>query len=396
MDNSGQSNYSSSLMSVCFIRFATSQAPIRLRFIHRYRLIGCLLTLLCPQLWGIDYAQNFELSDHVGYRLLTIRNSQPDSNYVQRYALVPREQPHPRTPEDATVILTPVKRVVTMETVYIGYLEALGQLNRIVAAGTTDFITEPGVRQRVANGKITSLQVGQSLDIEKLLLLQPDLILTSISGDPAFDVPTSIRRAGLPVVLTAGYLEASPLARAEWIRCIGAFFEADELAEEIFSGVALRYESLKAKTEDATNRPTVFSGAPYSGAWYVPAGESYTARAIRDAGGDYLWADVARTGAIPLNTERVFLKAAQADFWINPSHYQSLDELFAADPRFSQFDAAVPGRIFNNTRQVGPNGGNAIWERGVVHPDEVLADLIKVFHPELLPNWDFVFYEPLN
>lgn len=356
----------------------------------------CILSGSVVRATAPSYAQNFELTQAEGYRLLTIRNSQPGSDYVQRYALVSRGQPHTQTPEDAVIILTPVKRVVAMETVYIGYLEALQQLDSIVAAGTVDYITEPGVRSRVAEGSIQSLQVGQSLDIEKLMLLQPDLILTSISGDPAFDVPSTIRRAGLPVVLTAGYLESSPLARAEWIRCIAAFFEADAQADTIFSSVAAHYHALQTKTASLKERPSVFCGAPYSGAWYVPAGESYTARAIHDAGGDYLWADHKQTGAIPLDTERVFLKAAHADFWINPSHYRSLAELFAADARFDKFSATQTGSVFNNTRQVGPKGGNAIWERGVVYPNEVLADLIKVFHPDLLPEWDFVFYEALK
>lgn len=341
------------------------------------------------------YAENFTLTEADGYRLLTVRNG-IGSEKAQHYALIPKSAPLPALPETTIVIRTPVSRVVVMETVYIGYLEALEQLDRIIAAGTTDFITQAEVRKRVDDGRVESLKVGQSLDIEKLLLLQPDLILTSISGDPAFDVPLSIRRSGLPLLLTAGYLEASPLARAEWIRCIAALFEADAAADEVFDQVATHYEALRAQTADLSARPTVFCGAPYSGAWYVPAGESYTAQAIRDAGGDYLWADHKRTGAIPLDTERVFLKAAHADYWINPSDYRSLQSLFAADQRFTKFTAAQTGRVFNNTRQVGPNGGNAIWERGVVRPDEVLADLIKVFHPDLLPDWDFVFYEHLN
>lgn len=341
------------------------------------------------------YAQNFTLVQKDGYRLLTIRNSVPGSTYQQHYALVPRTQPTETPPEDAIVIYTPVQRVVTMETVYIGYLEAIDQLDSIVAAGTVDFITEPSVRERIASGEIESLQVGQSIDIEKLLLLQPDLILSSISGDPAFDLPNTIRRAGLPVLMTAGYLEDSPLARAEWIKVIAALFEAGAEAEAVFEQVVQHYEALKAKTVHLSKRPTVFCGAPYSGAWYVPAGQSYTAQAIADAGGNYLWADLKRTGAIPLDTERVFLKAANADFWMNPSHYQSLNELLAADSRFGKFKATQTGNVFNNTRQMGPKGGNAIWERGVVRPDEVLADLIKIFHPELLPDWDFAFYESL-
>lgn len=367
------------------------------RLIHSF----ILLTIASLSLWAeptleLRYAKNFEITEHGTHRILTIRNTHQKAEGTIQYALVPKGQALPPLADNLTVIRTPVERVVVMETVYIGYLEALQKIDTIVGAGTIDFISNSDVQARIKAGKIKSVQIGQGLDIERMLLLQPDLILTSISGDPTFDVPAKLTRSGLPVVLSAGYMEAQPLARAEWIKFIAAFFEADDQAAELFNAMADRYEELKAKIPQTLERPTIFSGAPYSGAWYVAGGESYMARAIDDAGGDYLWADTPLQGAIALDTERVFLKAAQADIWLDPSHYRTRDELFAADQRFTKFHAAKIGSVFNNTKQVSANGGNAIWEQGIVHPDKVLADLIAIFHPELMPNHAFVFYEQLK
>ena len=128
----------------------------------------------------------------------------------------------------------------------------------------------------------------------------------------------------------------------------------------------------------------------------MPGGDSFIARAIQDAGAHYLWSDDPSRGSLPLDTERVFLKAAEADYWIHPSHYRSLSELFNADPRFAKFGAAQINQVFNNTRQVSKNGGNNIWERGIVHAEEVLADLIKIFHPDLLPEHELLYYENLQ
>lgn len=344
----------------------------------------------------LEYAENFTIEQHDTHTALTVRIMLGGSERLYRYALVPRAMPLPELPAGIPVIRTPVERVVVMETVYIGYLAALDQLDTIVGAATVDFITHPDIREAVADGRIESVQIGQSLNIERLMLLQPDLILTSISGDPAFDVPPKLIRSGLPVVITAGYMEPHPLARAEWIRFIAAFYEASQQAEAFFGETAARYEALRAETASLEKRPTVLSGAPYSGTWHVAGGDSYTARAIEDAGGAYLWADDSSQKAIPLDTERVFLRAAEADYWLHPSYYRSLAELLGADPRFGKFGAARRGRVYNNTRQVGDNGGNNIWERGVVRPDEVLADLIHVFHPGLLPNYEPVYYERLK
>ena len=342
------------------------------------------------------YAKNFEISQFPTHRIATIRNVQRGSRATHQYALVPKGAPLPELPAGIAVIRTPVTRVVVMETVYIGYLDALNQLDAIIGAATSDYISNVAIRARVADGSIHKVQIGAALNIERMLLLQPDLILTSISGDPAFDIPAKLARSGLPVVLTAGYMEQHPLARAEWIKFIAAFFDAGDLAEQSFEPIATRYKSLHATVAEIEQRPTVFCGAPYSSAWHMAGGESYTAQTIRDAGGAYLWADVPGSGAIPLDTERVFLKAAHADIWINPSFYRSLKELYGADPRFQKFRAGQTGHVFNNTKQRTASGGNSIWERGIVHPDDVLADLIKVFHPERMPDWEFIYYEQLK
>jgi iron complex transport system substrate-binding protein len=342
------------------------------------------------------YAKNFEITEFPTHRIITIRNIHRGATDAYQYALVPKGDPLPDLPKGATVIRTPVERVVVMETVSIGYLAALNQLDSIVGAASTDYINNPSVRARVQDGSIQKVQSGSSLNIERMLLLQPDLIIASVSGDPAFDVPAKLARSGLPVVLSAGYMEQHPLARSEWIKFMAAFFDADEQAATTFNDIAARYEALCQKTKQLESRPTVFCGAPYSGNWHMPRGQSYTAQAIADAGGNFLWADVPGSASIPLDTERVFIKAAHADIWINPSHYDSLAELYGADQRFQKFHAAQVGQVYNNRKQISQEGGNAIWESGIVRPDDALADLIKIFHPELMPNWDFVYYKQLK
>jgi|FLOH01.1.fsa_nt_gi iron complex transport system substrate-binding protein len=357
---------------------------------------ACLSAGDPPNERHLAYAENFEITDFATHRMITVRNAFRNSNSTYQYALVPKGQAIPELPLSVQIIRTPVERVVVMETVYIGYLEALGKIDSIVGAATVELISSLGVHARIRSGAIKKVQIGQQLNIENMLLLQPDLILSSITGDPAFDVPAQLARSGLPVVLSAGYMEQHPLARAEWIKFIAAFFEADEPAERTFTQIANRYEALSHKAKAAKTRPSVFCGAPYSGTWHMAGGASYTAQAIHDAGGDYLWSDVPGSGAIPLDTERVFLKAAHANYWINPSHHRSFGALFAADQRFDKFTAAQTGRVYNNSKQTSPRGGNAIWESGIVHPEDVLADLIKIFHPELLPDWEFIYYEQLK
>lgn len=378
----------------------TTTAPARFSYLLLLLVFGVLSTGGLHTARGatreLRYAQNFQIEHFPTHRLITVKNINRSSQEHFHYALVPKKQALPELPPKTLVVRTPIERTVVMATTFIGYLNTLGLNDKIIGTATPEFINTADVLEKVASGRIRTVQTGQSLDIESILLLRPDLILTSSSGNPLFDVHPQLARTGLPVVLSASYMEAHPLARAEWIKFVAAFFDRDAQAAEIFEGIAQRYNALASKTQNLRDRPTVFCGAPYANVWHVAGGCSYTAQAIHDAGGDYLWADDRSAGGIPLDLERVFLKAGHADVWLNPSSYRSLDALFNADKRFQKFRAAETGMIFNNSKQFSPRGGNNIWERGIVHPDEVLADLIRIFHPDQLEVGDFTFYEHLR
>jgi iron complex transport system substrate-binding protein len=343
------------------------------------------------------YAENFEIEYFETHRLLHIKNpwrGSEDTRYS--YALVDKAQPVPHLPAGVRIIRTPVERIVIMATVYVGPIQALGLYDKLVGVAHPQLSNDPVLIELVAEGKVKSIQSGSSLDLESILVLQPDLILVFATDESAFDTQTQFDRAKLPAVLTSGYMESDPLARSEWIKVIAAFSDKEEKAETVFSDIAERYETLRSLTNTVEHRPTVFANAPFAGVWRLPGGQSYNARALADAGANYLWSDDKSSGGVPLDFEVILVKAANADIWINPGSYETLDSLLSHDERFIAFRAFREGNVFNNIKRVNKNGGNDMWERGINHPDEVLADLIKIFHPELLPEHEFVYYEQLK
>lgn len=345
----------------------------------------------------LRYAKNFSITDYPSHKEITVRNTWVGAgDHAQVYALVPRSEELPRLPADRIVIRTPVKRLITTATVFIGPIADLGLFDTLVGIGYLDYVNDQRAHERVATGQAKEIQSGSAMDIESLLLMEPDLILTSTAGNPTFDIHPQMLRAGLPVVVTASYMESHPLARTEWIKFVAAFFGKEAEAERLFDETAERYETLVELASEVDSRPTVFSNAPFAGIWRVPGGKSYTATAMRHAGADYLWSDLDSGGSVPMDLEVILQKASEADVWINPSHHASIRELVAADERFAGFRALADGNVFNNTVRLNAKGGNDIYERGVSHPDEILADLIKVFHPALLPDHEFVFYEKLK
>ena len=128
----------------------------------------------------------------------------------------------------------------------------------------------------------------------------------------------------------------------------------------------------------------------------MAGGESFAATLIKDAGGEYLWADSHSAEAIPLDLESVYARAVKAEIWINPGAATSLNELQNFDQRFTELGVIQSGMIFNNNERLNTTGGNDYWESGTVRPDLVLADLIKVFHPDLLTDHRLFYYRQLK
>ena len=356
-----------------------------------------LLGIAIPLFSETQYAENFEIEEFPTYKILHIKNpwrGSGDTSYT--YALVPKAETLPEFPNHIRVIRTPVERIITMATVYLGPIQSLEMHHKLVGGAHLDLSNDPAIHELVKAGKIKPLQGGSAVDIESILLLQPDLILTFSTGESLYDTHPRLERANLPVVLTAGYMESDPLARSEWIKVVAAFVEKNDAAESLFSEIAGRYEALRKLTDTVKDKPEVFANAPFAGVWHLPGGKSYNAKRFNDAGANYLWADNDSPGGVPLDFEVILVKAANADIWINPGSHENLDSLLGLDERLTGFRAFREGMVFNSTKRVNPNGGNDIWERGINHPDEVLADLIKIFHPELLPDHEFIYYEKLK
>jgi len=337
--------------------------------------------------WKIEYFNH--------YKIITVLNPWRDADVQFRYALLQCGTPPPDLKDNTLLIEIPVQRVVAMSTTQLPHLDELGLLDRLVGVDSFLYINNETVRQKIAAGELVEIGSGGQVNVEQALDLNPDLIMTYGVGNPEFDAHPKLLEAGLKVVLNSEYMESTPLGRAEWIKFTAAFFNQEMAANKAYAAIANRYREIAAKAREVANKPTVLANAPFRGTWYMPGGKSYVAQLLADAGATYLWADDTSSGSQPLSFEEVFERAQNADFWLNPGSAKSLSELQQIDERFSQFTAFQKGNVFNNNKRLNENGGNDYWETGVTNPHLILADLIKILHPELLPDHELFFYQQL-
>jgi iron complex transport system substrate-binding protein len=272
----------------------------------------------------------------------------------------------------------------------------MGLLDRLVGLEEFDYISTPAVRERIDAGQVVELADGGLINVELALDLDPDAILTFAFGSPEYDNHPKLVEAGLLTVLSADYMETTPLGRSEWIKYTSLYFNSESAANRVFDGIAERYRAVAELAAQAPERPSVFTGGLWGGAWYVPGGQSYFARFLADAGANYLWADEGSSSSLPMDFELVYERAADADVWLpDMSGWRDRATMLAEDERYAEFAAFQSGAVYNNSARTNQFGGNDYYESGIANPDVVLSDLIAIFHPELLPDHELVYYEQL-
>ena len=274
------------------------------------------------------------------------------------------------------------KRIVCMSSSYIAMLDALGQVNRIVAVSGIDYVSNPYILAH----KDSIKDMGPEMNYELLLGLKPDIVLLYGIGDAQTAITDKLKELSIPYIYMGEYLEESPLGKAEWMVVLSELTDSREKGIEIFSEIPKRYLSLKALTESVGQCPTVMFNMPWNDSWVMPSTKSYMAQLVADAGAEYIYKENSSNSSTPIGLETAYGLIQKADYWINVGSATSLDELKTVNPKFADAKAVRERTVYNNNLRLTPTGGNDYWESAVVHPDMVLRDLIHIFHPELVPD----------
>ncbi|MCB0109045.1 MAG: ABC transporter substrate-binding protein, partial [Caldilineaceae bacterium] len=304
------------------------------------------------------YATGWRVEYHNHYKVVSLPMPWNGATETLQYLLVQCGAPTPAGYPYLPVLEVPVARVITMSSTQLPHLAKIGRLNALVGLDRFASVNTPEVRAQIDAGALIEIGSGAGVNIEAAIDAEPDLILPFSLGNPEQDAHPKLIEAGLPVVLTAEYMETSPLGRVEWVKFMALFFNAEAQANVSFDGTAARYNAMAQLTQTVAEKPTAFTGIPRGDSWYVAGGRSYVAQFLADAGAQYLWADDESTGTTPLAVEAVFDKVYDGDFWFNTSSWTTLDDVLGADGRLADLAAYQSGNMYNNNARLSPEGGN--------------------------------------
>lgn len=346
---------------------------------------------------NLKYAQGFQIKlAQSGLKELIVWDPWNPGKVFQKYYLKNRgEAVIENLPTDGLLVEVPVKSIAALSSTQIGILKFLGVEDKIVAVSLRDRIYDEDLDKKAKNGTIQAVGHAESLNFEKIVELDPDLVM--VAGFMKItERETKLMQAGLPVAYNIEWMESSPLARAEWAKFIAAFFNKEAEAEKHFNQIEERYNELKSLVKKVESKPSILSGYNFKGTWYMPGGQSYLAQFLRDAKADYCWFSDASSGSIPLSFEVVFDKQQDADIWFGPGQCSTMEDLEGLDDRYSLFESFKNKEVYCYTKRMKGSGANDWYESGVMQPDVVFKDVIKILHPEILPDYDLYFYQKLK
>lgn len=344
----------------------------------------------------LEYATGFEIFKGKDFWEIHVTQGYTGADKTFRYLILEENSKVKKTGFDA-VVQFPISKIVMTSTTHIPHLDLLESSEKLIGFPQTDLISSEKTRELIDSGKVIDLGNGPAANPEMIIDLQPDWMMISTLGEDLRYLDL-FAQAKIPAIINGEYVEQNPLGRAEWIKFTGILLGKFEESVAVFEEIKKAYLDAEklTKTLPKSNKPTVLSGVMYQDIWYAPGSESWGARILENAGGSYIFSDQRGEGSLQLNYEFVLDRGLETDFWIGSSDFADLKSMGNSEPRYQAFKPWKIGQVYTYTAKKGATGGLEYFELGYVRPDLILKDLIKILHPDLLPEYELYFYQKLE
>ncbi len=342
----------------------------------------------------LKYAKGFSITPHEGYKLIEVLHpitKQVMATYVTTLSknLVPDS-----LKTRAKVVEVPAKTIACLSTTQLAALDLLGLHETLVGSASPQYIWNKKLSKRADEGKIKSLSQGMNTNVELIAALAPELLMQSFMDKT--DTDGKLSKLGITVLYNNEWKEPNLLGRAEWLKFTALFFCKEHEADSIFNQIEQNYMEVKALAHTAKAQPKVMYGYDYRGTWYLPQNDTYVAQTLRDANANFKGAG-AGNGSTPKSFEEVYDSYHDTDFWLTTQgKVQSLADFLSSNERYADFHPAQIKQVYCNNKREKATGGNDYWESGIARPDLLLKDMVKVLHPELLPDYETTYWQHLK
>lgn len=342
----------------------------------------------------MQFAELLTMSQGDGFWEVEIRNPWDTTGILHRYILIEHDSEiSESTLPHGDIVRIPLTNSVVCTSPHAFIIEEMGGFPSIKGVCDARYMNNEQVQKGIKTGTIADLGSSEMPDIEKVIELNPDAILLSpYQNSGSYG---RLGKLGIPLIECADYMETSALGRAEWIKFYGLLYGCKSLADSIFSNVTKNYDALvKQSAENNEKKPTMFADMKTGSTWYVAGNQTTAARLYTDAGAEYIFNDIASTGSVPMNPESVFDRAQDADIWIikyNQPNDLTYKQLAQDYPNYTRM------KSFKEKNVYGCNGAHSrLFDETAFHPDWLLKEYIKIFHPVYLPDYNLRYFQRIE
>lgn len=289
--------------------------------------------------------------------------------------LIPKKIKIPAKYKNSNIVRTPVDNVLIASTTQACSLRTIDELDSIKAVTTEEqYWTIKEIKDLMKDGKIHYVGSNLAPDYEKILDLNPDLIIVS-SGLSEADTKfiDKLKELGLNYVVDNEYKEQNPFGRMEWTSLIAAFYDKEDIATSELDKTVQRIEEVSNKVKNKT-KPKVVWASVYEGNAYIAPKDSYVDNMIKMAGGINACALIdSNEGRVSIEQLHEVAKDADIFVYSSSSDYApNLDSIKSSAPMLADLDVVKNGNLW----VFAPD-----YYQSVDKTDELIVDLVEMFHP---------------
>lgn len=324
---------------------------------------------------------------HDRYDEIIINDPWKKGHVLHKYCLVKRADSAQvgNLPVGSDVVYLPVNRAVVATAPLCQLMLWLQAPTVIKGVCDAEYVNITELQKLIAQGTITSCGSSMAPSLEQMAVLHPQVLFMSSYENGSFSM---LKRLKAPVIECVEYMEPNALARAEWMRFYGLLIGKERQADSLFTQVEKSYKNLVALAAKAKQRPMVLTERVTGGTWYCPGGASSMATLFSDANARYVFAHDTHSGSLSLAPEAVVAAAHDADVWLftylGPRPL-SKQQLLAEYHGYANIKAFRNAKIYQCSSE-----RSTYFNEVSFHPDFLLADMIKIFHPDIISHPDMI------
>ncbi len=306
----------------------------------------------------------------------------------RKFILVPRGKKPPKDIGDATVVYTPVKRVIAYSTCDVSFLMGFGILKEVLVGVTREKKdwTNDFIKKSLDEGKIVFIGHSSMINYEIMKKAKPDIVFTWNSA-----IVPVLNKLNIPVIITSTDSALGLEAQIKYVKFIAPFYEKEKEAGVFCDKFLKTAKFIKDKAKEAGKRPRVIWGDVYNKRVLVEPNNAWVSELVRLSGGDYEFDDVQGRSCLEITIERFFMAGRRADVMFTyrspKTGINTKRQLAIENPIMKKIKPMVSGSIYSPRE---------IYYESYHKLDEVMLEVASILQPKLFGEPKYNFFVKLK